>query len=73
MLVPHWALALAALARGARRRGVPVLVWTVDSPRALRFWLRPGRIWMVTTNRPEDALAVRAGTADGAAAARLRP
>lgn len=54
----HW-LALVGLARLARRAGLPLLVWTVDHPRLLRHWLRPGRAWMVTTNRPDLALSIR--------------
>ena len=33
------------------------LVWTVDPPLLLRWWMRPGAAWMVTTNHP--ALALR--------------
>ncbi|MDN4174679.1 glycerophosphodiester phosphodiesterase [Nocardioides sp. SOB77] len=54
----HW-LARAGLAGFARRRRLPLLVWTIDTPRSLEYWLRPGRAWLVTTNRPEEALAVR--------------
>jgi glycerophosphoryl diester phosphodiesterase len=54
----HW-LALVGLARFARRAGLPLLVWTVDHPRLLRHWLRPGRAWMVTTNRPDLAMSIR--------------
>jgi glycerophosphoryl diester phosphodiesterase len=54
----HW-LALLGLARFARHAGLPLLVWTVDHPRLLRHWLRPGRAWMVTTNRPDLAMSIR--------------
>jgi glycerophosphoryl diester phosphodiesterase len=60
LVVAHHALARLGVAAYARRRGIPLLVWTVDSPRGLRYWLRPGRAWLVTTNHPEPALAVRA-------------
>jgi len=56
----HW-LALLGVAGFARRSGLPLLVWTVDHPLLLRHWLRPGRAWMVTTNRPELALSIRDG------------
>jgi glycerophosphoryl diester phosphodiesterase len=56
----HW-LALAGLARFARRAGLPLVVWTVDDPVSLRWWLRPGRAWLVTTNHPGRALAIRDG------------
>ena len=55
----HW-LALAGVAGFARRAGLPLVVWTVDDPTALRYWMRPGRAWLVTTNRPELALSLRA-------------
>jgi glycerophosphoryl diester phosphodiesterase len=55
----HW-LARLGVARFARRRRLPLLVWTVNTEDALRHWLRPGRAWLVTTNEPELALRVRA-------------
>ncbi|WP_435743705.1 glycerophosphodiester phosphodiesterase [Nocardioides sp. SYSU DS0663] len=54
----HW-LARAGLAGFARRRRMPLLVWTVDTPGSLRYWMRPGRAWLVTTNHPEHALGIR--------------
>ena len=59
--VAHWAIAALGVGRWARRHGVPLLVWTVDSPRGLRRWTAPGRAWMLTTNRPEAALALVRG------------
>ena len=61
LVVAHHALARLGVAAYARRRGLPLLVWTVDSPRALRYWLRPGRAWLVTSNHPGRALEVRRG------------
>jgi glycerophosphoryl diester phosphodiesterase len=55
----HHALAAATLSRLARRHGLDLLVWTIDDPRLLRWWLRPGRAWMVTTNHPGIALDLR--------------
>lgn len=52
-------LARLAAARWARRHGLPLLVWTVDSERELAYWLQPGRAWLVTTNEPLAALRVR--------------
>ncbi len=60
----HW-LARLRVRRFAGRHGLPLVVWTVDTPRSLAHWLRPGRAWLVTTNEPEVALRLRAG--------RLRP
>ena len=54
----HW-LALLGVAGAARREGVRVLVWTVDSRIGLRWWLRPGRAWLVTSNHPALALSLR--------------
>ncbi|NPC96335.1 glycerophosphodiester phosphodiesterase [Nocardioides sp. zg-DK7169] len=59
VVVANHALARLGVAALARRWGLPLLVWTVDTERSLAYWLRPGRAWMVTTNRPELALAVR--------------
>jgi glycerophosphoryl diester phosphodiesterase len=59
LVVAHHVLARLGVAAYARRRGLPLLVWTVDSRRALHYWLRPGRAWLVTTNHPGLALEVR--------------
>lgn len=56
----HW-LARIRVARFARRHRLPLLVWTVDTPRSLAYWMRPGRAWLVTTNEPALALRLRAG------------
>src|SRR6478609_7402 len=45
----HW-LARLRVRSFARRHSLPLLVWTVDTPRALGFWMRPRRAWLVTTN-----------------------
>lgn len=60
VVVAHHALARLGVAAYARRRGLPLLVWTVDDERSLSYWLRPGRAWLVTTNHPDRALRVRA-------------
>lgn len=57
----HVALALVRLARWTSRVRVPLLVWTVDSPRLQRRLLRDRRIWMLTTNHPARAVALRDG------------
>ncbi|WP_409332160.1 hypothetical protein [Trujillonella humicola] len=46
-------------ARWARRHDLPLLVWTVDNPRELRRWLVDDRAWLVTTNHPARAVALR--------------
>ncbi len=61
LVVAKHTLARLGVAAFARRRRLPLLVWTVDSEDALRYWLRPGRAWLVTTNEPGLAMKVRAG------------
>jgi glycerophosphoryl diester phosphodiesterase len=55
----HFALAMIRLARWTTHVGVPLLVWTVDSDRLQRRFLHDRRIWMITTNRPARAVALR--------------
>lgn len=43
----------------ARRRGLLLLVWTVDSDRHLQRWVNDPDTWLVTTNHPERALELR--------------
>jgi glycerophosphoryl diester phosphodiesterase len=57
----HYALAMARLSRWTARIGVPLLVWTVDTPYFQRRLLRDHRVWMITTNWPARALALRDG------------
>ncbi len=54
----HW-LARLQVRHFARKNGIPLLVWTVDTPGALSHWMRPGRAWLVTTNHPDLALRLR--------------
>jgi glycerophosphoryl diester phosphodiesterase len=57
----HYALAMARLSRWTARIGVPLLVWTVDSPRLQKRLLHDHRVWMITTNWPARAIALRDG------------
>ena len=59
LVVAKHTLARLGVAAFARRRRLPLLVWTVDTEKSLRYWLRPGRAWLVTTNEPGLALEVR--------------
>jgi glycerophosphoryl diester phosphodiesterase len=59
LVVCHKDLARVWIARRARRRGLPLLVWTVNTPIELRRWLVDPQIWAVTTDRPRTALALR--------------
>lgn len=57
LVVSHKSLARWSLRRYARRRGLPLLVWTIDRPAELERWMNDPAVWMVTTNYPERALA----------------
>lgn len=59
LVVAKHTLARLGVARFARLRGLPLLVWTVDTPGSLRYWMRPGRAWLVTSNQPELAMEIR--------------
>ncbi len=62
VVVAKHTLARFGVAWFARRQGLPLLVWTVDTEDSLRYWMRPGRCWLVTTNYPEVALRLRGST-----------
>jgi glycerophosphoryl diester phosphodiesterase len=59
VVASHKTLALLTLRRYARRRGLPLLVWTVDDPGELERWMNDPSTWMVTTNHPARAIAAR--------------
>lgn len=59
LVVANHRLARLSAARFARRANLPLLVWTVDDRMSLRYWLKPGRAWMLTTNHPVTALDMR--------------
>lgn len=59
LVVAHRTLARLGVARWTSRRGLPLVVWTVDDRRGLARWLRDGRAWMVTTNYPQAASGLR--------------
>jgi glycerophosphoryl diester phosphodiesterase len=65
LVVCEKTLARLRISGWAHRHGMPLLVWTVDSPRGLRHWLRDPRAWLVTTNYPRRALALRRELAAG--------
>jgi glycerophosphoryl diester phosphodiesterase len=54
----HYALATRGLRWWCRRRGLAVVVWTIDDDASLRKWLSR-RVDVVTTNRPLAALSIR--------------
>jgi glycerophosphoryl diester phosphodiesterase len=59
VVVAHKTLARWSLRAYAKRRGLPLLVWTVDRPDELDRWMNDPATWMVTTNHPARALAAR--------------
>lgn len=59
VVVAHHQLARLWLRSYAHRRGLPLLVWTVDRPADLDRWMNDSRAWMVTTNYPERAFISR--------------
>lgn len=58
LVVVNYRLASMTVLAWAHRHGLPVLVWTVDSPAALRRYLSDPRVWMVTSNYPSRALGL---------------
>jgi glycerophosphoryl diester phosphodiesterase len=64
----HKTIAKLRGAAWAARRGLPILVWTVDDPGELRTWLLDGRAWMITTNYPREAAELRREIARGSTA-----
>ena len=59
VVVAQHTLARFWLRSYAHRKGLPLLVWTVDEPTALARWMNDSRTWMVTTNYPKRAFAAR--------------
>lgn len=59
LVVSHKLVARLWLKAYARRRGLPLLVWTVDRPAELADWMNDPDVWIVTTNHPERAFAAR--------------
>src|SRR5215207_848751 len=59
LVVAHKFVARWSLKAYARRRGMHLVVWTVDSPAELARWMNDPDVWMVTTNFPELAIAAR--------------
>ena len=55
----HFALAMVRLSRWTTRLGIPLMVWTVDSAWLQKRFVHDKRIWMITTNHPARAVALR--------------
>jgi glycerophosphoryl diester phosphodiesterase len=61
LVAPQYQLARFGVLAGAHRRGLPVLVWTLNSPAELRAAQHDERIWIYTTDYPRRALELVAG------------
>lgn len=59
LVVSHKLVARLSLKAYARRRGLQLVVWTVDGEDELARWMNDPDVWMVTTNYPERAIAAR--------------
>lgn len=56
----NWQLAAAGVLGQCHRKGISTLVWTVDEDKQLRRWLADSRVAVLVTNRPAQAVALRA-------------
>jgi glycerophosphoryl diester phosphodiesterase len=65
LLAVHYRLARWGVLRAAYRRGLPVLVWTLNSEAQLRSAQRDPRIWGYTTDYPRLALRLLAEVNSG--------
>lgn len=59
LVVSHKLVARLSLKAYARRRGLQLVVWTVDNEDELARWMNDPDVWMVTTNYPQRAMAAR--------------
>jgi glycerophosphoryl diester phosphodiesterase len=69
LIAAHYQLARLGLLRGAQRRGLDVLIWTVNTRALIEAAQRDERVWAYTTDYPRLALqlAHAAGHPPGAA------
>ena len=56
----HRRLAAAGVLAQCQRAGIKAMVWTVDEDTEIRRWLADRRVTVLITNRPADAVALRA-------------
>jgi glycerophosphoryl diester phosphodiesterase len=56
----HRRLAAAGVVAQCHRAGIKTMVWTVDDDAEIRRWLTDRRVTVLITNRPADAVALRA-------------
>ena len=56
----HRRLAAAGVLAQCHRAGIEAMVWTVDEDAEMRRWLTDQRVTVLITNRPAEAVALRA-------------
>jgi glycerophosphoryl diester phosphodiesterase len=56
----HRQLAAAGVLTRCHQAGIKTMVWTVDKDAEMRRWLADPRVGVLITNRPADAVAMRA-------------
>jgi glycerophosphoryl diester phosphodiesterase len=56
LIAAHHGVARLTILAGARRRGLPVLVWTLNTEALIRAAQRDDRVWAYTTDFPRLAL-----------------
>jgi glycerophosphoryl diester phosphodiesterase len=56
----HRRLAAAGVLAQCHRAGIKAMVWTVDEDAEMRRWLADHRVTVLITNRPADAVTLRA-------------
>jgi glycerophosphoryl diester phosphodiesterase len=56
----HRRLAAAGVLAQCQRAGLKAMVWTVDEDTEIRRWLADRRVTVLITNRPADAVTLRA-------------
>src|SRR6266480_6723953 len=69
----HRRLAAAGVLTQCHRAGIKAMVWTVDEDTEIRRWLADRRVAVLITNRPADAVALRASLAQVKPAASREP
>jgi glycerophosphoryl diester phosphodiesterase len=69
----HRRLAAGGVLAQCHRAGIKAMVWTVDDDAEIRRWLTDQRVTVLITNRPADAVALRASLAQVRPAASREP
>src|ERR1700759_3549296 len=69
----HRRLAAAGVVAQCHRAGIKTMVWTVDEDAEMRRWLTDRRVCVLITNRPADAVALRASLRSVTPAASREP